>query len=293
MKNKIKTTCLPKLFSRQVSAFIVLSAIMLSASAFAGENDGKDKKGTTSNASEYGMKSTAYVWANCPILGSCSKTGGANAGPDKIWSTGGCCVPPTIGGSPCAIGTHSCAPCQIAYSWAPATGLSSTTNCQPTATPGSTTNYTLTVTFTCGHISNCPGGSTPYDCCLDACDGLNKTCLGPTYCSGSPSITDVVKVTVNGNACCRLVNPTQLPEVNDENINVYPNPNPGVFTLEVEKVKDNMTIHVYNIQGESVWGEVNISDKQIIDISALSKGIYFIRIKTGEDVSLYKKIIVQ
>jgi len=60
----------------------------------------------------------------------------ANAGADKIICVGGS-VP--IGGSPTGIAGSS-------YSWSPATGLSSSTVANPTASPTTTTNYTVTVT---------------------------------------------------------------------------------------------------------------------------------------------------
>ncbi|MCK6639408.1 MAG: T9SS type A sorting domain-containing protein [Bacteroidia bacterium] len=49
-------------------------------------------------------------------------------------------------GSPAIIGSASSGTC----SWSPATGLNSTTLCQPTATPNTNTTYVLTVTSTAG-----------------------------------------------------------------------------------------------------------------------------------------------
>lgn len=57
----------------------------------------------------------------------------ANAGPDKTVAPGGST---TLDGSATDGGT---------YTWSPATGLSSTTDAKPTATPSATTEYTLTV----------------------------------------------------------------------------------------------------------------------------------------------------
>ncbi|MBI4932110.1 MAG: T9SS type A sorting domain-containing protein [Bacteroidetes bacterium] len=226
--------------------------------------------------------------------GSCSATAGADAGPDKVYSTGPCCTPPTIGGTTslgCAGGNQACGPCQISYSWLPTTGLSNPNICNPTATPSATTNYTLTVTYTCGHVSTCPGAGGPYDCCLDGCSG--STCTTSPYCSGTQNRTDVVKVTKSTQTCCARLNPDRQPEINDVKTKLYPNPNPGVFTLEVEDILPNMTIHVYNMQGESVWGETNVETKQIIDISKESKGVYYLEMKSNEKVLFYKKIIVQ
>ena len=65
-----------------------------------------------------------------------SGTLAANAGTDQAGT------PVTIGGSPSASGGTA----PYTYSWSPSTGLSSATVANPTATPASTTIYTLTVT---------------------------------------------------------------------------------------------------------------------------------------------------
>ena len=51
-------------------------------------------------------------------------------------------LPTTIGGSPTATGGN---PANYVYTWTPATGLSSTTVANPTASPSSTTTYTVSV----------------------------------------------------------------------------------------------------------------------------------------------------
>jgi len=61
----------------------------------------------------------------------------ANAGPDKTIASGG---------STTLEGAASGGEPPYSYSWSPSTGLSSTTVAQPSASPGSTTVYTLTVT---------------------------------------------------------------------------------------------------------------------------------------------------
>jgi hypothetical protein len=274
---------------KTITACIALGAMMLCTSAFASENDGKDKKET---------KPIGYVWANPTLCGTCSKTGGADAGADKWYSTGLCCTPPTIGGTTslgCGSGNNACGPCQKTYSWLPTTGLDYPNICNPTATPGTTTNYTLTVTYTCGHTQCQVGGQwVTYDCCLDACDGLNRTCAGPTYCAGSPSWTDVVTVTVNNNDCCRLQNPGNNPEISDERAKVYPNPSPGIFTFEQGGIMPGMVIRVYDIEGNMVWISPDMSSsKQTIDLTDQSKGVYFIQVKYEDKVTFFKKIIVQ
>src|ERR1019366_1610709 len=87
---------------------------------------------------------------------------------------GGCCGIATLGGGntqhPCA---NTCAVGGLTYSWTPSTGLSCTTCCHPTCTVGTTTTYTLTVSFTCS-------------LCFCGNNG------GQAGCSGTTCQTDIV-----------------------------------------------------------------------------------------------------
>lgn len=77
---------------------------------------------------------------------------------------------------------------------------------------------------------------------------------------------------------------------------IYPNPNKGVFTLELES-KDNMYInlHIYNSSNALVYQEDNLrlsgryTDK--IDLSNLATGIYSLRIESKQGV-LSRQIII-
>lgn len=83
---------------------------------------------------------TAAPLSNAPI---------ANAGPDKVIHFGGNAQ---IGGTPAAIGGKA----PYTYAWSPATALSSPTVANPTASPLSTTVYTIIVTDAYGCSSSDP-----------------------------------------------------------------------------------------------------------------------------------------
>lgn len=79
-------------------------------------------------------------------------------------------------------------------------------------------------------------------------------------------------------------------------VNVYPNPTQGTFTLAIDNASiDELLISIVDMQGKEVFAvrEKNIATeyKQQIDLSDVSKGIYFIKLSTGSDVKVQKLII--
>lgn len=79
-------------------------------------------------------------------------------------------------------------------------------------------------------------------------------------------------------------------------VNVYPNPTSGMFTISVVNADfKELNISVVNIQGKEVY---NFTDKNIssdynkqIDLEGLAKGIYYIKLNTGDDMKIQKLII--
>jgi len=80
-------------------------------------------------------------------------------------------------------------------------------------------------------------------------------------------------------------------------INVYPNPNDGEFNLELVGMSQEVQISVIDFAGRLILEEkiFDISadkmEKQF-DLSEFERGVYFLRITHGEQVS-YKKVVVQ
>ena len=74
-----------------------------------------------------------------------------------------------------------------------------------------------------------------------------------------------------------------------EKMVIYPNPNEGKFTIDLDEANTNSTIIIYNLYGEVVAQFSNVNDLELeVDISSLSKGIYLVKcfdknsVKTGE-----------
>jgi hypothetical protein len=102
-----------------------------------------------------------------------------------------------------------------------------------------------------------------------------------TYCNPPPAVLLATPEIVNENG--RLA------------FKVYPNPTPGICTLEILESEDfsTMLLEIYNILGENIVSAYLPSDKYYtIDLSKRNRGIYFIRLMIGDKVGV-KKVIRQ
>ena len=76
-------------------------------------------------------------------------------------------------------------------------------------------------------------------------------------------------------------------------ISVYPNPNNGKFTIDFTEGNKNVyKIEIFDCIGKLVFMEENVVSKKDINIVGERKGMYLLKISSGNDV-LIKKIVVQ
>jgi hypothetical protein len=73
-------------------------------------------------------------------------------------------------------------------------------------------------------------------------------------------------------------------------LNIYPNPNTGNFTIETNSF-DKKLLQIFDVTGKMVLSQ-SINGKTDIDVSNLINGVYFIQVKTDENIST-QKILVQ
>jgi len=78
--------------------------------------------------------------------------------------------------------------------------------------------------------------------------------------------------------------------ISNEELGIYPNPTTGVFTIhsKFSKIKE---VRVYNVLGSEILKQVQNDQSTTIDISTVSKGIYFAEIQT--DMGVVRKKIVK
>jgi hypothetical protein len=186
----------------------------------------------------------------------------ANAGIDKT-----ICCPgnsTTIGATPA--GTASGGGCDtILYRWTPTTGLSCSTCPNPSASPGSTTNYVLTVIY-------------------------KKKNSNDTCCKNK----DTVKVTVN-TTCCRIGAGGLAGQPVNDKIKIYPVPSKQFVTIDPGYEMESGEITFFDISSRQVWRKEKIkgADKVTADLKDLPKGIYFVSISDNGQLIHSQKIVLQ
>ena len=75
-------------------------------------------------------------------------------------------------------------------------------------------------------------------------------------------------------------------------INIFPNPNNGIFNINMEMQNELTTVLVLNSVGKVVRNKKLLDSKPVIDISDQPKGIYFVKISSENKVKV-EKIVYQ
>lgn len=72
---------------------------------------------------------------------------------------------------------------------------------------------------------------------------------------------------------------------------VYPNPATDKVTVYVNNANADTQINVLNALGQVVLSRTNVSDKNELNTESLAKGVYFVRIGNGKNVTTTKLVI--
>jgi len=95
---------------------------------------------------------------------------------------------------------------------------------------------------------------------------------------------------------CTWENPLGIEENTINNFEIYPNPNKGVFTIEMNTLfESEIDIIVYDIRGRRVYNrhyESSSNFKKEVKMNSVQSGLYFIEVNNGSR-KIVKKIIVE
>ena len=67
-----------------------------------------------------------------------------------------------------------------------------------------------------------------------------------------------------------------------ENVTVFPNPVATLLTVKVDKVYDGAELALYDVLSRKVKSEPLMDTMQLISVSNLYRGIYFLHVKNGQ-----------
>ena len=76
-------------------------------------------------------------------------------------------------------------------------------------------------------------------------------------------------------------------------ISLYPNPTTGLTTVAISNADQysNIRLNVYNAVGQLIFSQKQVADQTTLDLSAYSKGVYFIEIRSNEAVSTKRLVL--
>jgi hypothetical protein len=118
-------------------------------------------------------------------------------------------------------------------------------------------------------------------------------------CSGTPfQIGSTDCITTPAAGCATVVTKTLDPTIQSIpagfTFGIFPNPSANNFTLFYSAAVQSGFFELYDVYGNLCMNKNLIADKksQEINISSLSNGIYYCRIKAGNDITDVKKIVI-
>lgn len=102
-------------------------------------------------------------------------------------------------------------------------------------------------------------------------------------CAAELSVSQVV------NACTGI----SSNYLNDKNIQVYPNPAADFIMMTTTTSLNNASLELYNLLGERVSVNSDLSETTFIDLNSFENGIYTLRILQNNEIVFTKKIVKQ
>lgn len=169
------------------------------------------------------------------------------------------------------------------------TAQASATVSEPTVLSGTTTT-TAETNGNDGSIDLTPsGGTAPYSYDWTGPNGFTSTDQSPTGLEGG-----AYEVTITDNNGCTFVLQVTVDsfvglESNASTMfNVYPNPSNGSFTIESDSAG---SVEIMNMNGKIVYSATTESGKTKLNVPGLARGVYMLRLTSGNSSQLKKMVI--
>ena len=108
----------------------------------------------------------------------------------------------------------------------------------------------------------------------------------------------VIETDVNGcigdtiTLAVTIFSSTSINESQTQIISIYPNPFTKSTIISITNIKSDYSLTLYDVTGQKVWKEEDLSQSTYeLERGTLSKGIYFLEIKTEEGKRIFRVVI--
>ena len=110
-------------------------------------------------------------------------------------------------------------------------------------------------------------------------------CYTATVTDGNGCTTTQTTCISFGTSVAQIQNTTS-------NLSIYPNPSNGLFTVSNAIATEKLDVLVTNAIGQTIFSETAKNTTQLqIDLSKMSKGVYYLKASTNEGTKLFKLIL--
>jgi hypothetical protein len=125
------------------------------------------------------------------------------------------------------------------------------------------------------------------------CNNSNQAIAGETNQNYTATVSGnyAVEITVGNcvdTSACETVTVTSISSISENAFAVYPNPSAGVFTMNLVSTSK---IVITNALGQVVFEKELISGKQVIDLTNVVEGVYFVKVISGKQQGIQRIVI--
>ncbi|MBQ0786929.1 MAG: M28 family peptidase [Oceanihabitans sp.] len=123
----------------------------------------------------------------------------------------------------------------------------------------------------------------------------NTSIVGATNQSYTPIINGNYVVEISSGSCVEksmpiTINSLGMETFSDSEIVLYPNPVKTNLVVDIPSISDAVVLELYDISGKKILAKTSSGSKTILDLSALSNGVYFLKARTNNKFKISKII---
>lgn len=133
-------------------------------------------------------------------------------------------------------------------------------------------------------------------------DGYSSSLQNPEHIYTNPGIYQVTLMVTNSISCQKSIYETieideaiGIQNISTEELNVYPNPSNGKFTIQSVQPSGEINLTVTSIRGTKVYQGIIYGNgkaiKEELDLQYLNQGIYLLKLHGNKNTSIHKLII--